>query len=155
MNTAHLHLMVNHLSIVGLGFAIFVTLIALYRKNPEIEKLACWFYILTGLLSVFAILTGDGTGEIVKTYPGISNDAIEYHETWGYVFFYSLASIAALAIAALWFSRKNPLILRKFILTILILALLSIFLAFQTGTTGGRIRHPEIEKGKFNGAVNP
>ena len=147
--------MVNHLSIVGLGFAIFVTLIALYRKNPEIEKLALWIYILTGLLSALAILTGDGTSEIVKTYPGIGIDAIEYHETWGYVFFYTLTVIAVLAIAALWLSRKNAQIIRKFMFTILILSLLSLVLAFMTGTTGGKIRHPEIEKGKFNGAVNP
>jgi len=65
MNAAHFHLMFNHLSIVGLGFAILLNLLALIRKSEELIKLSCWFFILIGLLSVLAIVTGDGAGEIV------------------------------------------------------------------------------------------
>ncbi|MCX6243404.1 MAG: hypothetical protein NTU98_01760 [Bacteroidetes bacterium] len=147
MNAAHLHLIFNHLPIVGLGFAILFNLFAIFRKSPEFMKVSCWFYILIGLLSALPIITGDGAGEIIKTWPGISNDAIEYHETWGYAFFYGLIAIGALAIAALWFSRKNELLLKKFLTALLVVAVLAIFLAFQAGTTGGKIRHPEIEQG--------
>ena len=149
MNAAHLHLMVNHISIVGLGFAILLNFLAIFRESPELKKLSCWFYILIGLLSVLAILTGDGAAEIVKTYPGISNDVIEYHETWGYVFFYGLDVLGIIAIVALWFSRKNNLLLKKFNIAMLIVALLAMFIAFQTGTAAGKIRHPEIEQGIF------
>ena len=149
MNAAHLHLMFNHLSIVGLGFAILFNLLAIFRGGTELKKLSLWFYILNGLLSVLAILTGDGAGEIVKTYPGISNDVIENHETWGYIFFYGLIAIGVMAIGSLWFSRKNELLLKKLNIAMLVVALLAMFLAFQTGTTGGKIRHPEIEQGIF------
>ena len=149
MNAAHLHLMFNHLSIIGLGFAILFTLLAIFGKSPELKKLSCWLYILIGLLSVLAILTGDGAGEIVKTYPGISNDAIEHHETWGYILFYGLIAIGIVAIGGLWFSRKNELFLKKFNIATLVMAIVLVFLAFQTGTTGGKIRHPEIEQGPY------
>jgi uncharacterized membrane protein len=149
MNTAHFHLMFNHLPIVGLGFAILLNLIAVFGKSPEVKKLSCWFYILIGLLSVLPIITGDGAGEILETYPGISKDAIENHETWGYIFFYSLMMNSVLAIGALWFTRKKPDLMKKLNIAMLIIALVVSVFAYQAGTTGGKIRHPEIEQGIY------
>jgi len=114
-----------------------------------LKKLSCWLYILIGLLSAIPIITGDGAAEIVKTWPGISNDAIEYYETWDYAFFYGLIAIGVLAVAALWFSRNNELLMKNFSTALLVVAVLVTFLAFQAGTTGGKIRHPEIEQGAF------
>ena len=147
MNTAHLHLMFNHIPMVGLGFAILFNFIAIIWKSPELRKLSCWFYILVAATSVLAIFTGDGAGEIIRTYPGISNDAIENHENWGYIFFYGLIAVGILAIAALWFSRKREGLMKKFNISMLILALLVSILAFQAGRTGGLIRHPEMVEG--------
>ena len=149
MNTAHLHLMFNHIPMVGLGFAILFNIIAIIWKSPELRKLSCWFYILVALSSVLAILTGDGAGEIIRTYPGISNDAIENHENWGYIFFYVLLLNGALAIGALWFTRKKPDLMKKFNVAMLIIALVALVFAYQTGITGGKIRHPEIEQGNY------
>jgi uncharacterized membrane protein len=149
MNATHLHLMFNHLPIVGLGFAILFSLLAVFRKSPEVKKLACWFYILIGALSVLPILTGDGAHEILQTYPGINNDAIEYHETWAYIFFYGLMLNGVLAIVALWFSRKKPDLMKKLNIAMLIVAIVLLVFAYQTGTTGGKMRHPEIEQGAY------
>lgn len=147
MNAAHFHLMFNHLPIVGLGFAILLNLLAVFGKSPEVKKLSCWFYILIGLLSILPILTGDGAGEILETYPGISKDVIENHETWAYIFFYGLLLNGVLAIGALWFSRKNPDLMKKMSIAMLIIAIVLLFFAYQAGTTAGKIRHPEIEQG--------
>jgi uncharacterized membrane protein len=149
MNAAHLHLMFTHLPIVGLGFALLLNLTAWIRKNQELKDLSCWFYILVGLLSVLAVTTGDGAGEILLTYPGISKDAIENHETWGYIFFYALMLNGVLAIATLWFSRKNHSLVKHFRMAILIIALITTFFAYRAGTTGGALRHPEIEQGSY------
>ena len=149
MNTAHLHLMFNHLPIVGLGFAILLNLLAVFGKSPELKKISCWFYILIGLLSMLAVFTGDGAGEIIQTYPGISHDSIENHENWGYIFFYGLLAIAMIAISALWFSRKKQILMEKFNIAMLIAALLVSGLAYESGITGGKISHPEIEKGIY------
>jgi uncharacterized membrane protein len=147
MNAAHFHLMFNHLSLVGLGFALLLNIVALYRKSDELIKLSFCFYILIAVLSVLAILTGDGAGEIVKTYPGISDELIESHENWAYVFFYGLIAIGVLSLAGLWFSRKNPGILKKFSIAALVLAVIFLVFAYQAGATGGKVMHPEIEQG--------
>ena len=147
MNTAHFHLMFNHLPIMGLGFAILLNLLAVIGKSPELKKLSCWFYILIGLLSILPIITGDGAQEILVTYPGISKYAIENHETWAYIFFYGLILNGVLAIAALWFSRKKPDLMKKLRVAMLIIALVLTIFAYQTGVTAGKLRHPEIEQG--------
>jgi len=149
MNAAHLHLMFNHLPIVGLGFAILINLLAMIRKSEELKNLSFWFYILIGLLAILPILTGDGAGEILKTYPGIDNEAIENHETWGYIFFYGLMLNSLLAIVALWFSQKKPELVKKLGITMLVIAIVLLFFAYQAGTTAGNIRHPEIEQGIY------
>ena len=146
MNAAHLHLMFNHLPIVGLGFTMILHALALSRNSNELKKVSCWFYIIIGLLAMIPVLTGDGTEQIVMSYPGISKDAIENHETWGYVFFYGLLLNGALAAATLWFSREKPDLVKKFSFALLIVAFVLTFFAYQTGTTGGQIRHPEILK---------
>ena len=146
MNAAHFHLMFNHLPIVGLGFALLLNLVAVIRNNNEWKTLSCWFYLLIAVLSILPVTTGDGAQEILLTYPGISKDAIENHETWGYIFFYGLLLNGALALAALWFSRKNPGLLKKFSAGLLILAFILTFFAYQAGVTGGKIRHPETEQ---------
>jgi uncharacterized membrane protein len=149
MNAAHLHLMFNHLPIVGLGFAILLNILAIIRKSEELKKLSFWFYILIGILAILPILTGDGAGEILMTYPGIDKDVIENHETWAYIFFYGLMLNGVLGIAALWFSRKNPDLVKKMSVAMLIVGLVLLVFAYQTGVTAGKIRHPEIETGAF------
>jgi uncharacterized membrane protein len=149
MNAAHFHLMFNHLPIVGLGFAFLINFLAMIRKSEELNNLSFWFYILVGVLSVLPLLTGDGAQEILLTYPGISKDAIENHETWAYIFFYGLMLNGILSIVAIWFSQKNPDLVKKLSIATLVVALVLSFFAFQTGTTGGKLRHPEIEQGVF------
>jgi uncharacterized membrane protein len=149
MNAAHFHLMFNHLPIVGLGFAILLNLLAIIRQSMELKNLSCWFYILIGLLAILPILTGDGAQEILVTYPGINKDVIENHETWAYIFFYGLMLNGVLAFAALWFSRKNPDLMKKMSIAMLVIAIALLFFAYQTGTTAGKIRHPEIEQADF------
>jgi uncharacterized membrane protein len=141
--------MFNHLPIVGLGFAILLNLFAVFGKSQEIKRLSCWFYILVALLSILSLLTGDSAGDIIRSYPGISNDAIESHENWGYIFFYGLLVNSLIAIVALWFFRKNEGLMKKLNIAMLIVAFMVAFLALQTGMTGGKIRHPEIEQGIF------
>jgi uncharacterized membrane protein len=149
MNAAHFHLMFNHLPLVGFGFTFLLQIIAVIRNNPELKIFSCWFYILVALLCIIPIVTGDGSAEILKTYPGISSDAIEYHETWGYLFFYGLLLNGALSIVALWFTRRKQELMKKLTVAMLGIGLVISVFAFMTGSTGGKIMHPEIEQGIY------
>jgi uncharacterized membrane protein len=149
MNPAQLHLIFTHLPIIGLGFAILFNLIAVLKKSEELQQLALWFYILLGVFALLAYLTGDNAAEVMKTYPGITEDIIEPHENFALFFFIGLMVTTAFSMAALYITKTKRNLLGRFSLYLLIAALLISLLALKTGSTGGAIRHTEIKEGIY------
>ena len=107
MNPAQLHLIFTHLPIIGLGFGILLNLIAVLRKNGELQKLALWFYLLLGIFALLAYLTGDGAEKIMESYPGITEDTIEPHENIALIFFIGLMVTSALSMTGLYITRTK------------------------------------------------
>jgi uncharacterized membrane protein len=149
MNATQLHLIFTHLPIIGLGFAILLNLIAVLRKSAELQKLSLWFYLLLGILTLLAYLTGDSAAEIMKTYPGITEDIIEPHENIALFFFIGLMITTALSMAALYITKTKRHLLSRFSIYLLTAGILISFLAVKTGSTGGAIRHTEIKEGMY------
>jgi len=149
MNPAQLHLVFTHLPIVGLGFAILFNLVAVIRKSEELQKLSLWVYVLLGVFGLLAYLTGDGAEEIMKTYPGITEDMIDPHENMALLFLIGLMITSAFSLIGLYLTRKKVNLLKRFNLILLIAGLLLSLLAFKTGSTGGAIRHIEVKQGEF------
>jgi len=147
MNGAHLHLIVTHLPIVGLLAAFLLNLYAIISKNDEIKRLSLWAYVVLGIFGLLAYLTGDSSEEVLLTYPGFTEEMIEPHENMAIFFFIGLMIMTAGAFAGLYLSKTKEALLKKFNLYLLIAAILLAFLAVQTGSTGGKIRHPEIKQG--------
>lgn len=144
--------MFNHIPIVGLGFALLLNLAALLKNDSEWMKLSFWGYIAIAILAILPVTTGDGAGEIALTYPGITEEAIENHETWAYAFFWGLIALGVLSVAGFWLSAKNKLPLKKSGTIVVFLAVLLMGLAYQVGSSAGKIRHPEIEQGVYKGS---
>ena len=152
MNAAQFHLMFTHLPIVGLGFAILFNAVALYRKSEELQKLSLWFYLILGVCGLLAYMTGDDAGEIMKTYPGITEDIIDPHENIALFFFIGLMVTSVLSIIGLYLAKTKKHLLKRFSVCLLVIALLVGTLAVRTGSTGGAIRHTEIKQGAFKKA---
>jgi hypothetical protein len=149
MNAAHLHLVFTHLPIVGLGFVILLNLFSLYQKSIELRKTTLWFYAILGVFALFAYITGDGAAEMMKTYPGITEELIEPHENIALIFFIGLMITTGVSVIGLFITRTKEKLLKKFILYLLILSILVGFLAIMTGISGGNIRHSEIKQGNY------
>jgi uncharacterized membrane protein len=149
MNGSHLHLLFTHLPIVGLGMAILINIYAIANKNKALYKLTLWGYVAIGIFSLLAYLTGDGAEEIIKTYPGITEDIIESHEQIALLFFIGMMAITAASLLGIYVTKTKESFLKKFNLLLLVAALLLSLLAIKTGATGGVIRHTEIEQGTY------
>jgi hypothetical protein len=63
MNGAQLHLMLNHLPVMGALFSLLLLGWSLTRRSTEIQKLALGGALLAGLSSVPAYLTGEPAEE--------------------------------------------------------------------------------------------
>jgi len=149
MNSAQLHLVFTHLPIVGLGFAILLNLVALFRKSAELQKLSLWCYLLLGVFALLAYITGDDAEKIMLTYPGITEDLIEPHENIALFFFLGLMLTSLLSMIGLYLTKTREKLLKRFSLYLLIAAILVSILAVITGSTGGAIRHTEIKHGVY------
>ena len=154
MNGAHLHLVLSHIPAIAAGFTTLLILFALIQKNKELKRTALWFSVITGIFALAAYLTGDRAEEIIKLIPGITESIIEPHEEFALYYLLSLLFIGAFALAGLFLSRASTDVLHKFIIIVLILNLLSFYLAIKTTYTGGKIRHTEIENSLPSKEIN-
>ena len=145
MNGAHLHLIICHIPIMGAGFTVLLILFSLLKKNKDLKQVSLWFAAITGVSALVVYFTGDGAEEVVKSVLGTPESVIETHETFAMYFLIALLLIGVIALAGLFLSQASTAVLNKFVVIVLILTLLTSYLAFETGISGDKIAHSEIE----------
>ena len=146
MNGAHLHLLVNHIPIVGTIFGMLILLSGILLKNAIVKQTGLATLIFAAISISAALLSGDPAGDAVKGLPGVTEALIEHHENIAYSSLWALVPmgiIAALAFYSYWKKEKagNALSVVTFFLSLVVIGLMS-----WVGLTGGEIRHTEIRK---------
>lgn len=144
MNTAHFHLVINHLPIFGLLIGILTLVAGLLLKKAEVKLTALGILIFSAIASIFAFYSGEGAEEVVEHIAGISKSLIHDHEELAESFFTFTLIIGAIAIVAFIAEIKKWKFARYLIILVLILSISDIVLAKFVGTSGGEIRHTEI-----------
>lgn len=147
MNAAHVHLLLNHIPILGTIFGLLVLGYGMLRKSDEIQKTSLGVFVITALLTIPVYLAGDGAAEIVGNLPGVSTAIIQQHDKAATITLIAIEILGAVSLFGLllsWCSRD----LRNWMtLGVLILAMISGGLGAWTGSIGGQIRHTEIREG--------
>jgi hypothetical protein len=147
MNPFHLHLLVNHLPIVGIYLALLVLIAGLILKNRAIKHVALCLLMIAGVGAFVAHVTGEGAEESSELRNDFSHDLIEKHEHASEPFFQIMILLTLLSAIALFFSLKKKKWSNYLIILITIISLAAAYFAQQAGTSGGAIRHPEISDG--------
>ena len=147
MNQAHIHLIVNHVPIVGSLFALILLAAGLLRKNDTLTQAGLVAVLGAGLLCLPAQLTGEGAAKIVQDMPRVSRALIQDHEAAAELGFWVLESAAALALFSLLLLKSASPKARLLALLTLVVAVLSFGLLARAGYLGGQIRHTEIRDG--------
>lgn len=152
MNPAHLHLIFNHLPIMGMIFSLLVLLAGFLLKNRIVKLTALGLYVVTALTALPAFFSGEGAEESIEHLDGVSHDLIEHHEDEGKLFLITCLLTGAASLLAFWLDRKNHSMAPSALFGVLALGIAGIVTGQMAGTSGGYIRHPEIRK---DGAVQP
>jgi uncharacterized membrane protein len=144
MDAAHLHLLLNHIPILGVLFAICIGIYGLLRKNDSLEKAGLVTLIIVSLVTIPAFLTGEGAEEAVEHLPGVSESLIEKHEELAETSLWLMLATGVLALIALILIIKKSK--QKSLLSYLsyALAIGTFVLMTQVGNDGGKIRHSEL-----------
>lgn len=143
MNWAHVHLMLNHVPVLGTIFGLLLLGWALLRRNEALQRVALGTFVLSALAAVLVFLTGEPAEELVHDLAGTAKQSIEAHEEAALVALIAVEALGALGLATLLLFRKRG-IPRPLIGAALVFALVTTGWMAQTANLGGRIRHAEL-----------
>jgi hypothetical protein len=152
MEIAYLHLVTNHIPIIGVPFALAILLWGLWRNSDEVKTAGFLAFALLGVATIGVFLLGQGGEDFVEDLPGVSHDAIEAHEEFATFALVSVLVVAAASVFALLRYRlfraapaeSSAVFPRWVVLLVLFLSLGSAAALGYTGRLGGKIRHPEF-----------
>jgi len=147
MSDAHYHLLVNHFPILGVIIGLGILFFGIVLKNDIVKNVAYVLFIMTAIFAALSMATGDGAEEAVENFPNIGKHIIHEHEEMAEKLALLLYLLGALSLLGLYTNFKNHLRAKLVSILALLVALVAVYFAQATGTSGGSIRHTEIRTG--------
>lgn len=154
MNGAHWHLALNHLPIIIPMVGLLVMIGGLLFRSETVKMVAYSIFILGALTAVVASYTGEGAEEVVEALAGVDERFMNIHEEAAEMFAILLYVLGGIALVGLWTSWKRKSYSNYIAFVAIALAVVGLFYAMETGTTGGEIRHSEIRAGGTGNGQN-
>jgi hypothetical protein len=146
MDGTHLHLLVNHLPILGAFGATVLLLVSLVYGRAVLERTALALLVVVAIAAGAAKFSGEPAEDAVRGLPGVTHDAVEEHAELGDNAFIAAAVLGVLSLGALIRWRQTPLPRAAAYGALGGALLLSGTMAY-VGLEGGRIRHTEVRPG--------
>lgn len=144
MNDAHYHLVFNHLPIIIPFVGLVIMIGGLILRSDVIKRTSYAVFILGALTTIPAFLSGEGAEEIVEEIEGIGHNIIHDHEEIAEKFAMVSYALGIISIIGLWSNYRKKSFSNIVSYITIVISLVALFLAKQTGTSGGEIRHTEI-----------
>lgn len=140
MNAAQLHLILNHVPIVGLLFALAFTAYGWWRRDASLINAGKWAIIISVLLTIPTYLSGEPAEEIVEHQTNVSHDIIHEHEEAAELAFILMLVLGGLTFFSWWKQRSS----RLWTTIVLVAGLVVFAFMARVGHLGGLIQHPEL-----------
>lgn len=144
MNSIEIHLILNHIPILGVAFVSLYLLIAIIFKNMFMQKVSLWILLGVALLTIAVYLSGLKAETPVESLPNTSKAFLQLHEKVARISSMTIWAIGGITFLGLAFLRKKQQLFKYFVRGILAMTLLSTGLFILTGYLGGQISHSEI-----------
>jgi uncharacterized membrane protein len=141
---AHIHLLMNHLPILGPIFVLILFIIALVFKNGFLQKLSLWFLMGVALSTAIVYVSGEKTDSAVRDLPQVADTMITLHKQaakYGLIIMF-IAGVISLGGIILY--SKRPVLPVYLRISVLVVLLVSVVVLIYVGFLGGQIMHPEI-----------
>lgn len=145
MNAVHLHLLLNHVPVIGTVITILLLAFAVWRGNPQLIRVSFGMFVILAVMGTLAYLTGEPAEELAESLPGVSESVIEPHEEAALLATIALGAVGGAALAGLIaFRGAASAIPMGFARLVLVFALVPAAAMGYTANLGGQIRHTEI-----------
>ena len=152
MSGVYIHLILNHVPVIGILAMLPVLAWGIWRRSEEVARVGLAMLFVLAVVTVVVYLTGEPAEEAVEGLAAVSESLIERHEEAALLATVAFAVAGALALAALIRFRRRPLPLGV-ARGLLVVALVPAAVVAWTANLGGEIRHTEIRAADVTGAV--
>lgn len=142
MSLTHLHLLMNHLPVLGVPFGLILLCAGIFRQRDELKRAALLTFVISALLTVPVYFTGEPAEESVEHLPGVAETYIERHEDRALFSLISVGVLGLLSLIVLVRRDGSP----RALPVVLALAVISTVSLGLTAGAGGEIRHTEIRQ---------
>lgn len=155
MSPAHVHLILNHVPVLGVMFGLAFLLFGALRHNAVIVRAALVLFVVAAVFAVPTYFTGEPAEEAVEHLAGVAEATIERHEDAAKIALISTALLGSLGLLFLIQSRRRTDVPKAFVATMLFLSLVTAGVLAWTANLGGEIRHTEIAAQAVGGEPGP
>ncbi len=144
MNAAHLHLMLNHIPVIGMVVGLLLLFASLFIKSDSVKKISLLVVLIAAISTVPAYLSGEGAEDVIESIPQIQENLVERHEESAELALV-LMGVTGLVAGGAWFlGRWKPQWLKAGSYASLLSGAVALYSAALTANSGGEISHPEI-----------
>lgn len=152
LSATHLHLMLNHVPVLGTVFVLIVLLWGLIRHSREITSLGLLFTVILALATIPVYLTGEPTEHQQRRAAWFDKDRAHEHEEKAERGFIAVLATGAVALGAL-FLRRGGRTGRGTVTGLAAAGVaMSAVLFALAALEGGEIHHEELRPGAVNTA---
>lgn len=147
MDAAHLHLMLNHLPVMGTPLVAGLLVWGMVRKSRDVLRTALGAAVIVAALSYPVFLTGEPAEERVEDSSWMRERLVHEHEERAEAGLIAILLTGALGAVVLWQSRAGRTVPTATAGLTLAGLLVSSGLFGWTALAGGVIRHDELRTG--------
>jgi hypothetical protein len=143
----HIHLILNHVPMIGTIFGILILLYARWRNNKDNMTVGLWMFVIAAVMTIPVYLTGDPAKSDIRDLPTFSKTMVGEHEDAALWAFIVVGALGLAALFGLYFAMKDKKPPKWLPIAVLILSLLATATFIRTAQLGGLISHPELRAG--------
>jgi len=147
MNWAHVHLLLNHVPVLGTVFGLTLLGWAMLRRNSSVQRVALGVFVAIAVLALPAYFTGEPAKDVVEHAARVSEPAIEAHESSALTSLIGVELLGMVALVGLYAARRNRPLSANVTRAALFVSLVTAVLMARTANLGGQILHLEIQAG--------
>ncbi|RPI69157.1 MAG: hypothetical protein EHM43_02680 [Ignavibacteriae bacterium] len=150
MDPVLMHLVINHVPIIGTILALGIVIVAMLIKNDTVKKTGLILFVAAGITIYPANFTGEEAEEKIEHNAGISEDQIHEHEEAAETSM-TLMSIAVVLALLHLFNRPSTTSFQRLVFAAyLVTALAACTFVGIAGHEGGKIMRPELGNSRIS-----
>jgi uncharacterized membrane protein len=144
MSPAHVHLLVNHVPVLGVALGLVVLAGATLRRHDVLMRSALALFVLSALAAIPTYVSGEPAEDAIEQAAGDVEAWVEPHEESAAVSLALVEMLGLLSVVGLWMARRTPTLPSSVTSVTLLIAAIALGSLAWTANLGGQIRHTEI-----------